>query len=209
MFKRTLITAAIALAVVAAGCGTQADAGSAGSADVSPYAGTGGGGRAEDAQSSDADGGVSKGVAPIDPCALVTKEEIITQIEASYQADQLTGFKSKGGAWEVTPNLQHEGISRACRYALKGTVQNGDISYQTEFKVIVTDGAFVNGDVNNAKARPLPGVGDEAYFMSRGPMMPYARVGKVAVGIEGFPSTPTAKAGADLLRTAVSRVRAR
>jgi hypothetical protein len=37
-------------------------------------------------------------------------------------------------------------------------------------------------------------------------MMPYARVGKVAIGLEGFPSTPTAKAGADLLRLAVGRV---
>jgi hypothetical protein len=205
MFMRTLIPAAIAL--VAAGCGTQADPGSAGAADVSAYAGTSGGGRADNAQSSDADGGVPKDVAAIDPCALVTREEIITQIEASYQADQLAGFKSKGGTWEVTPNPQQEGISKACRYAFKGTVQNGDVSYQSEFKVIVTNGAFVNGDVNNAKARPLPGVGDEAYFMSRGPMMPYARVGDVAVGIEGFPSTPTAKAGADLLRAAVSRVR--
>jgi hypothetical protein len=43
--------------------------------------------------------------------------------------------------------------------------------------------------------------------MSRGPMMPYARVGKVAIGIEGFPSTPTAKAGVELLRLAVARVR--
>ena len=38
-------------------------------------------------------------------------------------------------------------------------------------------------------------------------MMPYARVGNVAVGIEGFPNTPTAKAGVDLLRAAVARIR--
>jgi hypothetical protein len=60
---------------------------------------------------------------------------------------------------------------------------------------------------NLAAWKAKGGVGDEAYFMSRGPMMPYARAGTVAIGLEGFPNTPTSKAGAELLRIAVGRVR--
>ena len=210
MLQRALLPAAIALTITAAGCGSRADAGSAGgaSADLSQYVGaqqtSGAGARQPGPQGS---GPTSIGA--IDPCTLLTKEEIATQIEASYSPDQQAGFKSQGGTWTITPTPAEEGISKVCRYTLTGTVKNGDTRQQTEFKLIVTDGAFVNPNVNNAKSRPIPGIGDEAYFMSRGSMMPYARVGNVAVGMEGFPSTPKAKAGEDLLRAAVARVRAR
>lgn len=190
--------------IVAAGCGSKSDAGSA-DADLSKY--VGGQPVTADAQADAAGNGSPKAVADIDPCSLVTKDEIVAQMEASYVPDQLAGFKSAGGSWQITPNAEKQGTSKACRYAVRGSVSNGDVRHQTEFSVIVAEGAFVNPNVNNAKNRPIPGVGDEAYFMSRGPMMPYARVGNVAFGIEGFPNTPADKAGLGLLRAAVARVR--
>jgi hypothetical protein len=197
--------AALVAAVIATGCGSKSDTGSSG-ADVGQYVG-GQPATASAASATSAGSGSSRAVADVDPCALVTKEEIVAQIEASYVSDQLAGFKSAGGTWQITPTPEQQGISNACRFALKGTVANGDVRHQSEFTVAVTDGAFVNPNVNNAKNRPIPGLGDEAYFMSRGPMMPYARVGNIAVGIEGFPNTPSDKAGVGLLRAAVARIR--
>ena len=198
MHRHSLSTIAIALAIASAGCGSQPDAGSA--SDTSPYVAQAG---SADGQSSDDGGGSSNAIASIDPCALVTKDEIFALIESTYEANQLAGFKSKSGTWATTPTPGQEGISKVCRFPFTGTVSDGQISYQSEFKLIVTDGAFVNPTIEKAGDRPIPGIGDEAYFMSRGQKMPYARVGTVAIGLEGF---PTAKASVELLRLAVSRV---
>ena len=204
MIRNTFLLAAAALAIGVAGCGSKADAGAAG-ADVSQY--TAGQKPSGDDDLPSAEG-PSKAIAAIDPCALVTKQEIVAQIEASMERTWLEAFHAKGGTWDIASTPATAGIAKECDYSWRGKASNGEVFSTTDFKVVVTDGALVSGDINKAKTRPIPGVGDEAYFMSRGPMMPYARVGKVGIGIEGFPSTPTAKAGADLLRTAVSRVRA-
>ena len=205
MIKHALIPATVALAIAATSCGSQADAGSAGG-DVSQYVG---GQKTSDAnRQASADGGaMPSNVSSIDPCTLLTREEIVAQIGASMERNQREAFLALGGKWDVTSTPETAGISRECQYAWRGTISNGDVRSTSNFKVVVTDGAFVNGDVNKAKDRPIPGVGDEAYFMSRGSMMPYARVGKVGIGIEGFPDTPAARGGADLLRAAVARVR--
>ena len=200
-----LSCAALVAAVIATGCGPTSDAGSSG-ADVSQYVG-GQPASANAGSAASAASGSPRAMADIDPCALVTREEIVAQIEASYVPDQLAGFKSAGGTWQITPTPEQQGVSKACRFAFKGTVANGEVRHQSEFTLAVTDGAFVNPNVNNAKNRPIAGLGDEAYFMSRGSMMPYARVGNVAVGIEGFPNTPSDKAGVGLLRAAVARIR--
>jgi len=205
MIKHAFLPAAVALAIVAAACGSQADAGSA-SADASPS--VGGQKSGGDAALSVDAGAPAKDVASIDPCALLTREEIVAQIEASMERNQREAFLAQGGKWDVTSTPATAGISRECQYAWRGTVSSGDVRSTSNFKVVVTDGAFVNPNVNNAKNRPIPGLGDEAYFMSRGSMMPYARIGRIGVGIEGFPDTPAARGGADLLRTAVARVRA-
>ena len=204
MIRNAFLLSAVAIAIGTAGCGSRADAGSAG-ADVSQYTGQKAGG-ADDEPSAR---GASKAVASIDPCALLTRQEIDAEIEASMERNQREAFLAQGGSWDVDSTAETAGIARECQYAWRGKLSNGDVRSTSNFKVVITDGAFVNGDLNNAKARPIPGVGDEAYYMSRGAMMPYARVGNVAVGIEGFPDTPAARGGAGLLRTAVSRVRAR
>jgi hypothetical protein len=207
MLKHALIPATLAFAIAVAGCGSQADAGSAGG-DVSQYTG-GQKNSGSDAQPSADDGATPSAVSAIDPCTLLTREEIVGQIEASMERNQREAFLALGGKWDLTSTPLTAGIARECEYTWRGTIGNGDVRSTSSFKVAVTDGAFVNGDVNKAKDRPIPGVGDEAYFMSHGSMMPYARVGRIGVGIEGFPDTPTARGGTDLLRAAVARLRAR
>ena len=36
------------------------------------------------------------------------------------------------------------GVAKTCQYGLIGIVQNGDTTHRSDFKVIVTEGAFVN-----------------------------------------------------------------
>lgn len=204
---RTLDLPSLLLVVALAtwGCGSKSDAGSSG--DASPYAGrkqT----SAADAQSDDAGAmGQNTSVDAIDPCSLLKNDEIIDQLEKAQEPNNLAAWKAKGGTWKITPTPDQQGIAKQCHYAFIGDAPDGNFIHKSDFTVIVTDGALVNPNINKAGDRPISGVGDEAYFMSRGPMMPYARIGKVAVGIEGFPSTPTSKAGADLLRLAVGRVK--
>ena len=205
--QRKFALPSVALLVTAASwaCGSQSDSGSTG--DVSAYVG---GKQSSAADGQDDDGGANgpnKAVAAIDPCSLLKNEEIIDQLEKAQEPNNLAAWKAKGGTWKITPTPEEQGIAKQCHYAFIGDAPDGNFIHKSDFTLIVTDGAFVNPNLNNAKNRPIPGLGDEAYFMSRGPMMPYARVGKVAIGLEGFPSTPTSKAGADLLRLAVGRVR--
>ena len=203
--KFELFPALLVITLATSACGLKSDSSASGnvSANVSGKQES-----AVDAQGDDGSGSEpNKAVAAIDPCALLTNAEIVDQLEKAQEPNQLAAFRAKGGFWKITPTPDQQGIAKQCHYAFIGDRPDGNFIHKSDFTVIVTDGAFVNPDLNNAKNRPIPGVGDEAYFMSRGPMMPYARVGKVAVGLEGFPSTPTAKAGADLLRLAVARVR--
>lgn len=204
MLSKLAPSAAALALVVAAACGTKSDAGAGG--DVAQYVGAQQASANADPSAGD-QSGPNAAVAKIDPCALLTKEEIIGQLEASYPPDQLAAFKSKSGKWQIDSNPEQMGTAKLCQYRFIATVQNGDTTHHSDFKLAVVEPAFVNPNLNQAGKRPIPGIGDEAYFMSRGPMMPYARVGNVGVGIEGFPSTPTDKAGVGLLRLAVGRVR--
>lgn len=203
MLHRKLdLTAALLVAVATWACGSTSDAGASG--DVSAYAG-GKQTAAADAQSDDGGMEPNKAIAAIDPCALLKNDEIIDQLEKAQEPTNLAAWKAKGGSWKITPSPLQEGIAKECHYAFVGDAPDGNFIHRSDFKVVVTDGALVSPNNNKAGDRPIPGIGDEAYFMSRGPMMPYARIGRVAVGIEGFPSTPTSKAGAELLRLAVGR----
>jgi hypothetical protein len=203
MHRKLDLAAALLFALAMWGCGSKSDAGSSG--DVSAYVG-GKQASAADAQSEDGGMGQNRALAAIDPCALLKNEEIVDQLEKAQEPNNLAAWKAKGGSWKITPSPEQEGSAKECHYAFIGDAPDGNFIHKSDFKVVVTDGALVSPNINKAGDRPIPGIGDEAYFMSRGPMMPYARIGKVAIGIEGFPSTPTSKAGADLLRLAVGRV---
>jgi hypothetical protein len=206
MSRTALLVPALALAVAVAGC-SKSDAGAA-NGDASPYTAGKADESAEPAGDDSADG-PSKAVAAIDPCTLLTREEIIGQLELAQEPNQLAAFRANGGTWEITPAAEQAGISKQCNYAFVGNRPDGNFIHKSDFKLIVTAGAFVNPNVNDAKTRPIPGIGDEAYFMSRGKMMPYARVGDVAVGLEGFPNSERATWGTELLRSAVARLKSR
>lgn len=145
--------------------------------------------------------------AAIDPCALLTKDEIVKQIELSKVPSQLQAFQSKGGVWSVSMVPEPRGASPACEISWRGTI-GGDVSSKGAFTVVITTAAWLRGSMTGVKQpKVIPGVGDEAYFVGGSSGPPYARVGDIAIGIENFPDTKQSKSGLDLLRLAVARVK--
>ena len=193
MLKHTLVLAATGAALAVVGCSAGGDGGRDTSAgDVSAYVSQAG-----------------KPVASVDPCALLTKEEVVRQVELSKEPGQLEALRGMGVVWDVVSTPEPRGVSRACHVAWRGMV-NDDARTRGSFSVVVTDAAWLRSAMaGETKAKSIAGVGDEAYFVGGSSGPPYARVGDVAVGIEEFPDTREAKSGLDLLRAVVPRVRGR
>src|SRR5689334_13121658 len=59
-------------------------------------------------------GGQTAAISRIDPCALLTKDEVQQQEELAYSPGQLAALKSKGVAWSINMESQPRGVSRAC-----------------------------------------------------------------------------------------------
>ncbi len=147
-------------------------------------------------------------IARVDPCALLTKDEIQQQVELSMPASQREGLRSKGVVWSIAMQPSPRGASRACQVTWQGNV-NGESHSRGEFQVVVTFATWLTGSVAGMKTPlPIPNVGDEAYFVGGKSGPPYARIGDIAIGIENFPDTKQARSGLDLLRAAVQRARA-
>lgn len=154
--------------------------------------------RAADSQ----DAGASH-VARIDPCALVTKDEIRKKVEASHQPDDLARLNREGAVWTITTESITRGESRDCQ--IKWQVDgNGEMRERGDFSVSVATAEWLKLLRADMKQPPetIPGLGDEAFFTGGKTRSPYARVGDVAIGIEGSSGQPTV----DLLRAAVARV---
>ena len=148
-----------------------------------------------------------KAIARIKPCALLTKDEIQHQVELSLSSGKADRLRSQGVVWSITMQPAPGDASSACQIAWRATV-NGEFQSRGEFSVVVTFAGWLTGSVAGmSHPLPIPNLGDEAYFVGGKSGPPYARVGDVAIGIENFPDTKQAKAGVDLLRTAVSRAR--
>jgi hypothetical protein len=128
---------------------------------------------------------------PIDPCTLLTKDEIQQQLELSGPQSQSPAPKKEGVAWSITMEPEPRGSTPVCRIQWRRSV-NGDVQRKGEFAVVATSAGWLKGSVAAMKT-PLP----------------IANVGDAAIGIEDFPDTRQSKSGLDLLRAAVSRARGR
>jgi hypothetical protein len=154
------------------------------------------GGRAH-AQSAEAH------VAKIDPCKLVTKEELQKEIEASLHADDLARYKSRGAVWSITTESVTHGDSRDCSVAWSATVKS-ELLEKNEFSVSVATAEWLQNTVASIKKPPvaIPGVGSGVWYLGGGTRSPYTRVGDLAVGIQDGKGQPAI----DLLRAALARV---
>ena len=148
-----------------------------------------------------------KAIARVDPCSLLTRDEIQHQVELSLSSGKAERLRSQGVVWSITMQPTPQDASRACNIAWQGTV-NGAVASRGEFSVVVTFAGWLTGSVAGmSHPLPIPNLGDEAYFVGGKSGPPYARVGDIAIGIENFPDTKLAKSGLDLLRAAVPRAR--
>ena len=150
---------------------------------------------------------VQRAIARVDPCALLTKDEIQHQVELSLSSGKADRLQSQGVVWSITMQPTPSDASRACQVAWLATV-NRDVESRGQFSVIVTFAGWLTGSVAGmSHPLPIPNLGDEAYFVGGKSGPPYARVGDIAIGIENFPDTKQSKSGLDLLRTAAARAR--
>lgn len=148
-----------------------------------------------------------RAIARVDPCALLTRDEIQHQVELSLSSGKADRLRSQGVVWSITMQPTPSDASRACQIAWLATV-NREVHSRGQFSVIVTFAGWLTGSVAGmSHPLPIPNLGDEAYFVGGKSGPPYARVGDIAIGIENFPDTKQAKSGLDLLRAAVARAR--
>jgi hypothetical protein len=172
-------------------------------------------GRSDNGASSangETDDKVAAKIASIDPCTLVTKDEIQAAIEAKRDPSELASLKRQGVAWTISTTPEGEGESRVCRIHWQGTLggamqERGDMSvnvYKAEyFNSQVSDMNRVRRRNGRSDLSPIPGIGDEAHYFGYSETgNPEARVGDLAVGVESLSGKPSV----DLLRAAVSRV---
>lgn len=169
-------------------------------------------GRSDSSASGDADDKAAAKIASIDPCTLVTKDEIQSAIEAKRDPKELASLKRQGVSWTISTTPVDEGESRRCQIHWQGTIagamqERGDMSvsvYKAEyFKSQVADMNRVRRRNGRPELSPIPGIGDEAHYFGYSETgNPEARVGELAVGVDALAGKPSL----DLLRAAVSRV---
>ena len=169
-------------------------------------------GRSDSTAGGDDDDKVAARIAKIDPCTLVTKDEIQAAIEGKRDLSELASLKSKGIVWSISTTPVGEGESRRCQIHWQGTIggamhERGDMSvsvYKAEyFKSQVADMNRVRHRNGRPDLSPIPGIGDEAHYFGYSETgNPEARVGELAVGVDALAGKPSV----DLLRVAVSRV---
>jgi len=144
-------------------------------------------------------------VARMDPCALVTKDEIRKKIEANQEPSHLARLNSGGAVWSITTESIAHGESRDCLIKWEVTA-NGEMRQRGDFYVTVATGEWFKTNLEDMQRTKqpvaIPGIGDEAYFIGGTSRSPYARVGDLAIGVENSVGQPAV----DLLRAAVARV---
>ncbi len=169
------------------------------------------GGAAAGVQDQQAAGGEPRGAAlsRVDPCSLLTKEEMAAEVEMTLEASQREARRQKGVTYAISAREvpAAEGFVRKCELSWQsvGGDDGGAPSYKGAFTVEVMTAEIMHASAGGSRTpEPIPGVGDEAFFVHS---VPYARVGDVAVSISNFPDTRDAKRGLGLLRIAVTRLR--
>lgn len=137
-----------------------------------------------------------------DPCTLVTDEEISELLWKGMEANQRAPLQAKNAKYEYTKRVEDVAnpAGRTCYYdyrlvASDGVRSEGDFRLRTLAKQ--TWDIFAG---SNSTKKPVPGVGDEAFYMSNAA---YGRRGNVGVEVVDFSSDDLE---IELLTKAVARL---
>jgi len=138
----------------------------------------------------------------INPCSLLTNEEIAAQVDLSLESHQREAKRQMGVRHEISSKLE-EGMPTVCLFSWRSVDSKGEESYRGEFEVhLITVQQMVEFPPLKRK-KAIAGVGDEAFDDG---YRAYARVGKAVIDIENFPDTHEGEGRVELLRAAVIRL---
>ena len=145
---------------------------------------------AEDAGAGAADpmGDATPAPPPIEPCALLTKQEISEQLLLALSPTEVANWTLK--EFEVTPTEVPWGESRRCEYAFERKDQNGSTPvWRGNFDVMASPIALVSW-IPQRDRRPLAGAGPEMFHAYKGGGRDYyVMKGKYAASLTNFPRT--------------------
>jgi hypothetical protein len=154
-------------------------------------------------------------LANVNPCSLLTDDEIITQVDLTYEHDQREAMHAAGIKHHITKDEDRSGAMAVCRVSWRAVEPNGQESARGSFEIqamTATQLKALEGmsrPKEGERAGPIAGAGDEAFYLE---YQPAARVGDVGVSISDFPATwgdeANQRSGAEtLLRAAAQRLR--
>lgn len=149
-------------------------------------------------------------LAGINPCSLLTDDEIAAQVDLTYEPSQRAGYHQRGAKHQISSEADREGAYPVCHVAWRSVDPSGQEWARGNFDVYAMTATQLKGleGVGRPKSGPrsasIEGVGDEAFYIEHAPS---ARVGNLGVSIAEFPDTHEGNGAVELLRAAVHRLR--
>ncbi len=125
---------------------------------------------------------------PIDPCALLTKQEMSEQLLLTLSPTEVANLTPK--EFEVTPTEVPWGESRRCEFAYESKDRSGGTPVlRGNFNVMLSPIAFVSG-IQQRDRRPVAGTGPEIFkYQKMGERAYYVMKGKYAASLTDFRGT--------------------
>ena len=126
---------------------------------------------------------------PIDPCALLTKQEISGQLLLTLSPTEVANLTPK--EFEVTPSEVPWGESRRCEFAYESKDRSGSGMpvLRGTFNVMASPIAFVSG-IRQRDRQPVAGAGPEIFkYQKMGELAYYVLKGKYAASLTDFRGT--------------------
>jgi len=159
-----------------------------------------------DNSSPSAENKASDKLANIDPCSLLTDDEIGTAVDNSEPESQREARHQMGVKYEVSKQADRSGMYPVCHVSWKAVAPGNDERAKGTFDIAAMTASHIKsleGSIRphtGKRAAPIPGVGDEAFYLEYAPS---ARVGDLGVSISEFSSKD---GGIELLKEAAGRL---
>ena len=144
-------------------------------------------------------------LANIDPCSLLTDDEIGMAADNSAPPAQREARHKLGVKFEVSKQVDRSGMTPVCHVSWRA-VASGDEREKGMFDIAVMTASHLKsleGSIRphtGKRSAPIAGIGDEAFYLEHAPS---ARVGDLGVSITEFSS---ADGGIELLKEAAGRL---
>jgi hypothetical protein len=154
-------------------------------------------------------------LASINPCSLLSDDEIVAQVDLTYEPDQRKAMHESGITHHVSKEEDRNGAIVVCHVSWHSLEPNGQESARGNFDVEVMTAEQLKAFEGMSRpksgdwAGTIAGIGDQAFYLDHSPA---ARVGNLGVSISSFPATwgdeaDEARGRVALLRAAAPRLR--